>query len=171
MPRRIFTYDNSLNAGFQIGSLFVGYNLLITIGGFTFGISQLIMFGNLLWSARRGPPATQDPWNAYSLEWGVPSPPPEFNFPEGVPVISATGVTYRPVSAANVGPAMANGGHAMANGGHAYGGHGARPGEENWRPWAIVTPAGVADPRVGHPGGVPPLPLGDPGLAHFLPGA
>src|SRR2546427_1436122 len=133
MPRRIFTYDASTGWG--------PINLLITIGGFTFGISQLIMFGNLLWSARRGPPATQDPWNAYSLEWGVPSPPPEFNFPEGVPVISATGVTYRPVSAANVGPAMANGGHAMANGGHAYGGHGAGSGEEHWRRWPIMASA------------------------------
>src|SRR2546425_54532 len=157
MPRRIFTYDASTGWG--------PINLLITIGGFTFGISQLIMFGNLLWSARRGPPATQDPWNAYSLEWGVPSPPPEFNFPEGVPVISATGVTYRPVSAANVGPAMANGGHAMANGGHAYGGHGAGSGEEHWSRWPIVTAAGAGIALWGLLMGLPALLLGTAILA------
>src|SRR5947208_1548869 len=83
MPRRIFTYDPGTGWG--------PINLLITIGGFTFGISQLIMFANLLWSARRGPAADKDPWGGYSLEWGIPSPPPEFNFPDGVPVISARG--------------------------------------------------------------------------------
>jgi len=129
MPRRIFTYGSSLNAGFYIGSLFVGYNFLITFGAFTFGISQLIMFANLLWSARRGPAADEDPWGGYSLEWGVPSPPPEFNFPEGVPVISATGVTYRPV--------------AMADGGHADAGYGAGSHEEHWSHWPIVVAAGA----------------------------
>ena len=129
MPRRIFTYGSSLNAGFYIGSLFVGYNFLITFGAFTFGISQLIMFANLLWSARRGPAADKDPWGGYSLEWGVPSPPPEFNFPEGVPVISATGVTYRPV--------------AMADGGHADAGYGAGSHEEHWSHWPIVVAAGA----------------------------
>ena len=117
MPRRIYTYDVA-----AWGPI----NLLITIGGFTFGISQLIMFGNLLWSARRGPVADRDPWGGYSLEWSVPSPPPEFNFPEGVPVVSATGVTYRPI--------------AMADGGYAHRGH----GEEHWSPWPIVTAAGAA---------------------------
>src|SRR5437867_12714664 len=153
MPRRIFTYDSSLNAGFYIGSLFVGYNFLITIGAFTFGISQLIMFANLLWSARRGPAADKDPWGGYSLEWGVPSPPPEFNFPEGVPVISATGVTYRPVAAAN-------GGHAMANGGHAYAGHGAESSEEHWSRWPIVTAAGAGIALWGVLMGLPALILG-----------
>jgi cytochrome c oxidase subunit I+III len=116
------------------------------------------MFGNLLWSARRGPPASPDPWGAYSLEWGVPSPPPEFNFPEGVPVISATGVTYRPVAAAN-------GGHAMANGGHAYGGHGAGSGEEHWSRWPIVTAAGAGIALWGLLMGLPALFLGTAVLA------
>src|SRR6266704_534435 len=150
MPRRIFTYDTSTGWG--------TLNLLITIGGFTFGISQLIMFGNLLWSARRGPPATQDPWNAYSLEWGVPSPPPEFNFPEGVPVVSAEGITYRPVAAAN-------GGHAMANGGHAYAGHGVESSEEHWSRWPIVTAAGAGIALWGVLMGLPALILGTAVLA------
>src|SRR5947209_8361149 len=134
MPRRIYTYTTDgvfpnvyLNI-FQY-RIPIGWNFIITIGGFTFGISQLIMFANLLWSARRGPTADKDPWGGYSLEWGVPSPPPEFNFPEGVPVVSATGVTYRPL--------------AMADGGHANGSYGAESGEEHWSRWPIVVAAGA----------------------------
>src|SRR5438445_43749 len=174
MPRRIFTYDSSLNAGFYIGTLFVGYNLLITIGAFTFGFSQLIFLPTFLWSARRGPAADKDPWGGYSLEWGVPSPPPEFNFPEGVPVISAEGVTYRPLPAApvlamaNGGKAMANGGTAMANGGHAYAGHGAESAEEHWSRWPIVVAAGAGIRLWGLLMGLPALLLGTVILAIAL---
>src|SRR5438309_98174 len=117
-----------------------------SLGLFTFGISQLIMFANLLWSARRGPAADKDPWGGYSLEWGVPSPPPEFNFPEGVPVISATGVTYRPV--------------AMADGGHADAGYGAGSHEEHWRHWPIVVAAGAGTALRGLLMSLPGLYLG-----------
>src|SRR2546430_839623 len=133
MPRRIYIYDVA-----AWGPI----NLLITIGGSTFGISQLLMFGNLLWSARRGPVANRDPWGGYSLEWDVPSPPPEFNFPEGVPVISATGVTYRPA--------------AMANGGH----HEATHGEEHWSRWPIVVAIGAGIAFWGVLMGLPALALG-----------
>jgi len=133
MPRRIYIYDVA-----AWGPI----NLLITIGGFTFGISQLLMFGNLLWSARRGSVANRDPWGGYSLEWDVPSPPPEFNFPEGVPVVSATGVTYRPA--------------AMANGGH----HEATHGEEHWSRWPIVVSIGAGIAFWGILMGLPALALG-----------
>ena len=145
MPRRIFRYDAISGWG--------PINLVITIGAFTFGTSQLIMFANLLWSARRGPEAGQDPWGGYSLEWGVPSPPPEFNFPAGVPVISAAGVTYRPVAAAD-------GGQAMADGGQAYAGHGDESGEEHWSRWPIVVAAGAGIALWGLLMGVPALLLG-----------
>src|SRR3989442_411193 len=138
MPRRIFTYDAISGWG--------PINLIITIGAFTFGFSQLIMFANLLLNARRGPEASQDPWGGYSLEWGVPSPPPEFNFPEGVPVVSATGVTYRPV--------------AMADGGHANGSYGAESGEEHWSRWPIVVAAGAGIALWGLLMGLPALLLG-----------
>src|SRR2546421_8960337 len=86
MPRRIFTYDASTGWG--------PINLLITIGGVTFGISQLILFANLLLSARRRPVAGKDPWGGYSLAWGVPPPPPAVNFPEGAPLVSAAPGTF-----------------------------------------------------------------------------
>src|SRR5256886_9440323 len=74
MPRRIFTYDASTGWG--------PINLLITIGGFTFGVSQLIMFGDLLWGARRRPAAGKEPWGGDSPRVGVPSPPPAVHFSE-----------------------------------------------------------------------------------------
>ena len=147
MPRRIFTYD--------LGTGWGPINLLITIGAFTFGGSQLIMFANLLWSSRRGPTADRDPWGAYSLEWGVPSPPPEFNFPEGVPVISATGVTYRPV-------AMANGGHKEV---HEAGSYEAESHEEHWSRWPIVVAAGAGIALWGVLMGLPALLFGTVVLA------
>lgn len=128
MPRRIFTYEADWVV-VSLGPLQIGLNWIITVGAFTFGLAQLIMFGNLLWSARRGPAAGDDPWGGYSLEWGVPSPPPEFNFPGGVPpVVSATGVTFRPATMANGAP------------------HGRHHGEEHWSRWpvAIAVGAGVA---------------------------
>jgi len=33
-----------------------------------------------IWSAFRGEPAGADPWDARTLEWSIPSPPPEYNF-------------------------------------------------------------------------------------------
>jgi len=147
MPRRIFTYD--------LGTGWGPINLLITIGAFTFGGSQLIMFANLLWSSRRGPAADRDPWGAYSLEWGVPSPPPEFNFPEGVPVISATGVTYRPV-------AMANGGHKEV---HEAGSYEAESHVEHWSRWPIVVAAGAGIALWGVLMGLPALLFGTVVLA------
>jgi cytochrome c oxidase subunit 1 len=42
----------------------------------------------MIWSAKRGKPAGDDPWDARSLEWSIPSPPPEYNFAE-IPRIQA----------------------------------------------------------------------------------
>jgi cytochrome c oxidase subunit I+III len=72
MPRRVYTYPGGL--GWTI------YNLLETIGGFVTLAGILVCFGNLAVSYRRGPRAGPDPWHGPTLEWSIPSPPPEFNF-------------------------------------------------------------------------------------------
>src|SRR6266480_529331 len=87
--------------------------------------------------------------------WGVPSPPPEFNFPEGVPVISATGVTYRPV-------AMANGGHKEVHEAESYE---AESHEEHWSRWPIVVAAGAGIALWGLLMGLPALLFGTVVLA------
>ncbi len=78
MPRRIYTY----RPGFGWGS----WNLLATIGSFVLAMSLAIFFWNLIISWRRGKPAGDDPWDAWTLEWATTSPPPPYNF-ENVPPV------------------------------------------------------------------------------------
>lgn len=72
MPRRIYTYDPG--RGWEI------YNLLSSIGALLQAMGILCFVANLLWSARKGEPAGDDPWDAWTLEWSTTSPPPAYNF-------------------------------------------------------------------------------------------
>jgi cytochrome c oxidase subunit 1 len=72
MPRRIYTYlpDRPWER----------WNQLSTIGALIQAPSFLIFVINILWSLRYGKPAGDDPWDAWTLEWATPSPPPSYNF-------------------------------------------------------------------------------------------
>jgi cytochrome c oxidase subunit I len=59
----------------------------ITIAALLTGAAQLIFFWNLLWSRFRGPIASENPWEATSLEWSTTSPPPFDNFGGHHPVV------------------------------------------------------------------------------------
>ena len=72
MPRRVFTYDAT-------GPL-PALNLIATIGSYLMLAGVVLFAWNVLVSARRGVPASDNPWDAYSLEWATSSPPPEHNF-------------------------------------------------------------------------------------------
>jgi cytochrome c oxidase subunit I len=78
MPRRVFTYPDL--PGWET------MNLISTVGAFVLGFSVLMVAYNIVWSLRRGEPAGDNPWTAWTLEWATSSPPPEHNF-ERVPVI------------------------------------------------------------------------------------
>src|SRR6266702_2366887 len=80
MPRRIYTYEAGRGWGI--------WTLICTIGVAFQVISILIFLFNLLRSARKGPPAGNDPWDAWTLEWSTSSPPPEYNFAE-VPTVKS----------------------------------------------------------------------------------
>jgi cytochrome c oxidase subunit 1 len=80
MPRRIYTYE----AGRGWGTL----NLVVTLGVVVQAIGILIFVFNLLRSARKGPPAGNDPWDAWTLEWSTSSPPAEYNFAE-IPTVKS----------------------------------------------------------------------------------
>jgi cytochrome c oxidase subunit I len=43
---------------------------------------QVVFFVNLIWSLRKGKSAGNNPWDANTLEWVAPSPPPHGNFAE-----------------------------------------------------------------------------------------
>jgi len=72
MPRRIYTYEP--------GRGWDTLNLIITIGAFIQGLAILIFVANLVFSYFRGAKAGNDPWDAWTLEWSVSSPPPSYNF-------------------------------------------------------------------------------------------
>jgi cytochrome c oxidase subunit I len=78
MPRRVYTYQPDMGWGAM--NLFVSVSSLILITGF------LIFFVDVIRSARNGAPATENPWNAATLEWATSSPPPAYNF-ERIPVV------------------------------------------------------------------------------------
>jgi hypothetical protein len=72
MPRRTYTYD--------AGQGWEGFNLASSIGTVILFIGLLIFVYNFLVVGRRGAIAGNDPWGAGTLEWSIPSPPPEYNF-------------------------------------------------------------------------------------------
>ena len=59
----------------------------ISIAALITGAAQLIFLYNLVYSRFRGKPAADNPWQATSLEWSVPSPPPFDNFGGKHPVV------------------------------------------------------------------------------------
>jgi cytochrome c oxidase subunit 1 len=80
MPRRIYTYEP--------GRGWDPFNLIETIGVFFQAAGVLVFIANLLWSYFRGEFAGSDPWDAWTLEWSTPSPPPAYNFPV-LPVVKS----------------------------------------------------------------------------------
>ncbi len=50
--------------------------------------AQLVFLFNLFWSMAKGKRASENPWEATTLEWTVPSPPPHDNFGGHTPVVN-----------------------------------------------------------------------------------
>jgi cytochrome c oxidase subunit 1 len=55
-------------------------NQFVTIFAFLLGVSQLILLANILYTLKWGKKAPRNPWQANTLEWAAPSPPPHGNF-------------------------------------------------------------------------------------------
>ena len=99
-------------------AIFNNFNLFITGAAFFLGASFIVFFVNMLWSWIAGPVAEANPWRASTLEWQVPSPPPEHNFPEP-PVIVGHPYPYGTPGATHTQPM---GAPAPAGGGGGGGG-------------------------------------------------
>jgi cytochrome c oxidase subunit I+III len=80
MPRRIYTYPAGLG--------WDAYNMLETVGAFLFALGVLLFIANVWRSRRHGETSGPNPWDAPTLEWSVPSPPPPYNFAR-LPVIGS----------------------------------------------------------------------------------
>jgi len=80
MPRRIYTYEP--------GRGWETLNLIVTIGAFIQAVAILVFVYNLAVSYWKGAKAGNDPWDAWTLEWSVSSPPPAYNFAT-IPVVAS----------------------------------------------------------------------------------
>jgi cytochrome c oxidase subunit 1 len=70
-----------------------GQNLVISITAMVLISAQLLFLVNFLWSLFRGRVAEANPWQATTLEWTVPSPPPHGNF-DAIPVVERWAYEY-----------------------------------------------------------------------------
>ena len=82
-------YDAGLQ--YQLAQPTLAWNPHMTWNAVALGLFQFVFLFNLHWSLRRGQPA-ENPWQATTLEWATPSPPPPGNF-LAPPVV--TGEPYR----------------------------------------------------------------------------
>jgi cytochrome c oxidase subunit 1 len=65
----------------QIIAPVIHWNLFMSVSAFILGGAQLIFIFNFFWSAFAGRKVPNDnPWDATTLEWDTPTPPPHGNF-------------------------------------------------------------------------------------------
>ena len=76
MPRRYFDYLPEFTTLQQIS----------TVGSWLMGITMIVIFTNLIYSAVKGKKASANPWGGVTLEWQTSSPPPLHNFNRHVEV-------------------------------------------------------------------------------------
>jgi cytochrome c oxidase subunit 1 len=80
MPRRTWTYD--ANMGWNEG------NFIATVGAYLLGLGIFTYFAVLVYTYFKGQKCGNDPWDGRTLEWSIPSPPPEYNF-KAIPTVHA----------------------------------------------------------------------------------
>ena len=72
MPRQIYTYEADRG--------WTTWNQIVSVGGFIQAVAIGVLVYNMVHSYFKGREAGPDPWDAWTLEWATPSPPPVYNF-------------------------------------------------------------------------------------------
>jgi cytochrome c oxidase subunit I+III len=97
MPRRISTYPS--NFGWD------WLNLLSSVGGFVLSMGFALVLADIVLQFRFGRLRPRDPWQAATLEWAMPIPPPAYNFA----ALPAIGTRADMLAPAEIGPRLAGG--------------------------------------------------------------
>jgi cytochrome c oxidase subunit 1 len=82
-PRRYADFTN-----FEFMNNLMPIHKFMTHAAIFTATAQLIFLFNLIWSLKKGAKAPPNPWDATTLEWTVPSPPPFDNFAGKHPVVN-----------------------------------------------------------------------------------
>ena len=80
MPRRIYSYGDGLNWEF--------WNMFVTMGSFIIGLGFVVFIINVYLTQALGERASDNPWDAATLEWATASPPVVHNF-DTIPVVKS----------------------------------------------------------------------------------
>jgi len=97
MPRRVYSY------GPELGETVQWLNLLSTAAGFLIAVGIVAFCIDIWLTWRHGRRAPANPWQAGTLEWAMPTPPPAWNF-DSIPAIAERDPLWeRP----QLGPALA----------------------------------------------------------------
>jgi cytochrome c oxidase subunit 1 len=82
MPRRYARFDE-----YEFLKNSKGLVMFVTVAAIITVVAQVLFYFNFLWSMFKGKKAGDNPWEATTLEWSIPSPPPHDNFAGVVPVV------------------------------------------------------------------------------------
>jgi cytochrome c oxidase subunit 1 len=88
-PRRYADFTN-----FEFMNNLMPIHKFMTHAAIFTAVVQLIFVFNLFWSLRKGAKAPVNPWEATTLEWTIPSPPPSDNFGGHHPVVNHGAYEY-----------------------------------------------------------------------------
>ena len=70
-------YDQT---GYEYGAVMHGWTKMSSMGAWMLGLAQLPFILNFVMSFKMGKKVSDNPWDATTLEWAAPSPPPHGNF-------------------------------------------------------------------------------------------
>jgi cytochrome c oxidase subunit 1 len=77
-------YDGG--ATYDITKPVIQWNVFMSVAAWALGAAQFFFIFNVFWSIWNGRKVGRNPWDATTLDWSAPSPPPHGNFEEPVTV-------------------------------------------------------------------------------------
>jgi len=85
MLRRM--HDGGASYAQALGPGVIHMNVIVSIAAWSLGLAQIPFIINFFWSVRHGEKIPNDnPWDATTLEWQTPTPPPHGNFTKPITV-------------------------------------------------------------------------------------